>query len=232
MALAQHRALAVLARRRPRLPLPELAGLPPFFGDRDEQFQRRLGIGHDAEIGIEDAPDLRGLDIDVHKRPAPGVGLDRAGVPVGPAVADAEHEVGLQHGRVAVTVAGLQSDHAGHQHVIIGNGAPPHQRRHHRNVDGLGERHQQLGSIGVDDAATSDDQRPLRGVEHLERLLDLPARRGGLVDRQRLIGLVVEFDFRELHVERQVDQDRTRAARTHVTAHFVTGFAIDSISIA
>src|SRR5439155_11214504 len=54
MALAQHRALAVLACRRPRLPLPELAGLAPLFGDRDEQFQRRFGVGHDAEVRIED----------------------------------------------------------------------------------------------------------------------------------------------------------------------------------
>src|SRR5215204_6696845 len=92
MALAQHRALAVLARRRPRLPLPELAGLAPFLGDRDEQFQRRLGVGHNAEIGIEDAPDLRRLDIDVHEGPPLGVGLDRTGVPVGPAVADPRSE--------------------------------------------------------------------------------------------------------------------------------------------
>ena len=215
MALAQHRALAVLARRRPRLPLPQSAGLPPLLGDRDEQFQRRLGIGHDAEIRIEDAPDLRGFDIDVHKSPTLGVGLDRTGVPVGPAVADPEHEIGLQHGGVAVAVAGLQADHARHQHVIVRNGAPPHQRRHHGNVDGLGERHQQLGRISVDHTAARHDQRPFRRVEHFERLLDLLASRRRLVDRQRLIGLVVEFDFRKLHVERQVDQYWSGAPRAH-----------------
>ena len=215
MALAQHRALAVLARGRPGLTLLELAGLAPLLGDRDEQFQRRLGIGDDAEIGIEDAADLGRLDVDMHEGAALGVGLDRAGVPVGPAVADAEHEVGLQHGRVAVAVAGLQPDHARHQRVIVGDGAPPHQRRHHGHVDGLGELHQQFGRIGIDDAAARHDQRPLRGVEHLQRLLDLPARGGRLVDRQRLIGLVVELDLGHLHVERQIDQHRPGTARAH-----------------
>src|SRR5207244_11248868 len=83
MALAQHRALAVLARRRPRLSLPELAGLPPLLRDRDEQFQRRLGVGHDAEVRIEDAADLRRLDIDMPAGPPLGVGPARPGVSCG-----------------------------------------------------------------------------------------------------------------------------------------------------
>ena len=45
--------------------------------------------------------------------------------------------------------------------------------------------------------------------------LDLRARRRGLVDRQRRIGRIVEFDFGELHVERQIDQHRARAPRAH-----------------
>ena len=126
VALAQHRTLAVLARRRPGLTLPELAGFAPLLCDRDEQFEGRLGVGDDAEIGIEDAPNLCGLDIDVHEGAALGVGLDRTGVPVGPAVTDAEHEVGLQHGGVAVAMTGLQADHPRHQHVVVRNGAPPH----------------------------------------------------------------------------------------------------------
>jgi hypothetical protein len=52
-------------------------------------------------------------------------------------------------------------------------------------------------------------------LEHFQRALDLRARRRGLVDRQRAIGLVVEFDLGKLHVERQVDQHRPGAARAH-----------------
>ena len=99
--------------------------------------------------------------------------------------------------------------------MIVGDGAPPHQRRHHGNAKRFGELHQQLGRIGIDDATACHDQRTLGGIEHAERLLDLLSRGGGLVDRQRLIGFVVELDFRKLHVERQVDQHRARAARSH-----------------
>src|SRR3546814_18071485 len=55
------------------------------------------------------------LDVDVHELAVLGVDLDGARVAVGPAVADAEHEVGPEKGGVAVAVAGLQADHAGHQ---------------------------------------------------------------------------------------------------------------------
>ena len=112
-------------------------------------------------------------------------------------------------------MAGLQSNHPRHQDVVIRNGAPAHQRRHHRNVNKLGKGHKQVGGVGIDDAAARHDQRTLGGIEHIERLLDLLAGRGRLVDRQRLIGFVVEFDFCELHIKRKVDQHRTRTSRTH-----------------
>src|SRR3569623_286838 len=142
VALAQHGALAILTSRWPGLTLLELARLLPFLRDGDEQFQRRLGVGDDAEIGIEHAPDLGRLDVDVNELTALGVGLDRAGVAVGPAVANAEYEIGLQHGLVAVAVAGLQADHAGHQNVIVRDRTPPHQGRNYWYFEGFGELHQ------------------------------------------------------------------------------------------
>lgn len=215
MALAQHGALAVLARGRPRLARLELSGSLPLLGDGDEQLERRLGVGDNAEIGIEDAADLRRLDVDMHEFAALGVGLDRAGVAVGPAVADAEHEIGFEHGGVAVAVAGLQTDHAGHQRMVVRYRAPSHQSRYHRHVRGFREFDQQRAGVGIDDAAPGHDQRALGGIEHLQRLLDLPARRGRLLDRQRRVGLVVELDFGELYIERQIDQHRTGTARAH-----------------
>jgi hypothetical protein len=68
--------------------------------------------------------------------------------------------------------------------------------------------------VGVDHAAAADDQRTLGLVQHRDGLLDLGARGGRLV-RRRLVGVDVEFDLGHLHVERQVDQHRTRAARAH-----------------
>ena len=99
--------------------------------------------------------------------------------------------------------------------MVVGDRAPAHQRRDDRHAGQLGEFDQQVGRVGVDDAAAGDDQRPLRLVQHRQRLLDLRARRRRLVDRQRLVGVDVEFDLRHLHVERQVDQHRARPARAH-----------------
>ena len=147
--------------------------------------------------------------------PALCVDLDRAGVAVGPAVADAEHEVARQHGGVAVPVAGLQAAHAGHERVVVGDRAPGHERGDHRHAGQFGQLDQQVGRVGVDDAATGDDQRFLRRCEHVQRLLDLLARGSRLVDRQRFVGVDVEFDLGHLHVDRQVDQHRSGAARAH-----------------
>ena len=41
------------------------------------------------------------------------------------------------------------------------------------------------------------------------------ARGGRLVDRQRLVGFVVELDLGHLHVDRQIDQHRAGPARAH-----------------
>jgi hypothetical protein len=49
-------------------------------------------------------------------------------------------------------------------------------------------------------------------------------RRGrGLVDGQRLVGVDVELDLGHLHVERQVDQHRARAARAHQVKGLLEG---------
>ena len=136
-------------------------------------------------------------------------------MPVGPAVANAQHKVTRQHGGVAVTVAGLQAHHTRHQRVVVRDAAPAHQSGDHRHTGQLGQLHQQVGRIGIDDAATGHDQRLGRGCQHVERLLDLFAAGRGFVDRQRLVGVGVELDFGHLYIERQVDQHRPRAARTH-----------------
>ena len=143
------------------------------------------------------------------------VGLDRTGVAVRPAVADADHEVGLQHRRIAVAVRGLQPAHAGHQPVVVGDRAPAHQRRDDRHAGDFGEFDQQVGCIGIDDAAAGDDQRLLSRVQHRQRLLGLAARHLRPVRCQRLIGVDVELDLGELHVDRQVDQHRPRARGAH-----------------
>ena len=39
--------------------------------------------------------------------------------------------------------------------------------------DQLGELHQQVGGVGVDDPAAGHDQRPLGRLQHVQGLLDL-----------------------------------------------------------
>ena len=215
MRLALHRLLALPAFLRPARPVAQLARRLPFGGDVEQHLQRRARIGDDAEIGREDAADLRRLDVDVDELAAGRVFVDRAGVAVGPAVADAEHEVGGEHRRVAVAVRGLQPAHAGHQRMVVGDRAPAHQRRDDRNARDLGELDQQVRRVGVDDAAAGDDQRPLGLVQHGQRLLGLLARHGRLERRKRLVGVDVELDLGELDVDRQVDQHRAGTARAH-----------------
>jgi len=96
-----------------------------------------------------------------------------------------------------------------------GIAAPAHQRRDHRHAGEFGELLQAGGGIGVMHATAGDDQRALGGVEHFHRLLGLGAGGGGLVRRQRLVGVDVELDLGHLHVEGQVDQHRAGTARAH-----------------
>ena len=215
IAPAQHGRLAALAVGDPGLARLEGACGLHLRRHGDQLFERCLGVGSDAEVGAEDAADLRRLDVDMHEFPTRGKDIYRAGVAVGPAVADAHDEVGGEHGGVAVAVRCLQADHAGHQRVIVGNGAPAHQRRNHRHIEQLGEFHQQPVGVGVEDAAAGDDQGPLGVVEHLHRLFGLGAGGGGLVGLQWGIGVGIEFDLGDLHVEGQVDQHRAWAARAH-----------------
>ena len=132
MRPAQHVLLAMQALRRPLRPVLELAFRLQRASRLDEQLERRAGVGDDAEVRPEHAADLGRLDVDVNEFAALRVEVDRAGVAVGPAVADAEHEIRFEESRVAVAMAGLQSDHARHQVVIVGDRAPAHQGRDRR----------------------------------------------------------------------------------------------------
>ena len=112
---------------------------PPFLGDRDEQLERRLGIGDDAEIGIEDAADLGRLDVDMHECAALGVGLDRcrcAGWPSDCRCRARSRTPARSRCRSGGWSAARPCRPSA---VVVGNRAPAHQRRHHRHAGDLGE---------------------------------------------------------------------------------------------
>lgn len=129
----------------------------------------------------------------MHEDAAVPINIQASGVPVGPAIPDAQHEVRGEHGGVAVPVRGLQPDHPGH----------------HRHAQDLGEIDEQIGGVGVDDPATGHQQRSVRRAEHLDGLFRLLAGGGRPGDRQWLIGLDVELDLRQLDVDRQIEQYRS-----------------------
>ncbi len=210
------RGLALLGGGGPRAEVGQPSRRLELLGDLDEELQRGPGVGGDAVVRGEDLAELGGLDVDVDELPALGVGVQVvAGVAVRPAVADAEDEVGLQEGRVAVAVRGLDADHARAQLVVVGDGAPAHQGGDDRDAGELGELDEQVRGVGVDDAAAGDDQRALGLQQQPDGLLGLGAGRLRLVGRQRLVGLRVELDLGLLHVDRQVDEDRAGAAGAH-----------------
>jgi hypothetical protein len=211
----QHGPLALGALLGPVAPVGQPPGRLALPGDLGEPLEGQAGVGDDAEVGGEDPADLGGLDVDVDEAAPAPVDLEAAGVAVGPAVADAEHQVGREQVGVAVALAGLEPGHAGHQPVVVGNGPPAHQGGDDRDPDQLGELHQQVGGVGVDDPAAGHDQRPLGRLEHVQGLLGLDPGRRRLVDRQGLVGVDVEVDLGHLDVEGQVDQDRARPAGPH-----------------
>jgi hypothetical protein len=67
----------------------------------------------------------------------------------------------------------------------------------------------------IQHAAARHDQRSVGRRQHRQRLFDLATRCFGLIDGQGFVRIDIEFDFRELHVDRQIDQHRTRTARAH-----------------
>jgi hypothetical protein len=71
------------------------------------------------------------------------------------------HTVIDDHSRVAYVEAHDDETRrlAGVELVVVGDGAPAHQGRDDRHAGQLRQRDQQLGRVGVDDAATGDDER-------------------------------------------------------------------------
>ncbi|MNQ36172.1 hypothetical protein D3C85_496880 [compost metagenome] len=220
VSLALQAGFTLLAVLQPGAAVLQLAGGLPFASDFDEHGQRGGSVGNDAQVRGEHAADLGRFDINVNELAAFGVHVNGTGVTVGPAVAYAQNHIGLEHGGVAVAVRRLQANHAHHQRVIVRDGAPAHQGRDHWNTGQFGELHQQVGGVGVDDAATGHQQWTLGLVQHGQGFFNLDAGSARLGQWQWLVGVDVEFDFGHLHVERQVDQHRAWTAG----AHFIEGF--------
>ena len=112
------------------------------FGEH--RFQRELRVGDDAQVGLEDAADLRRFDIDVDEAPVAAVRRQIAGVAAGETRADRAHHVALEEQRVRERLARLDADDARVQRMVFVDRAFAHQRRRHRELQVLGERDQRF----------------------------------------------------------------------------------------
>ena len=99
-------------------------------------------------------------------------------------------------------MTGLQTHHARHQFMVIGNRAPSHERRNHRDAGQFGKLNEFRGRIGIDDATARDDDRPGSGIEHTDGLLGLRGSQRGAIDGERRVSIRVELNLCELHIDR------------------------------
>ena len=109
----------------------------------------------------------------MNKLPVLGIGLNATGVPVRPAVTNTHHEVGREHGGVAIAMGRLEPHHAGHQWMVIRNRPPAHQGRNNGNTRKLCKLNQKVARITVDNAATGNQQGLVGLVQQVQCFLDL-----------------------------------------------------------
>ena len=140
-------------------------------------------------------------------------GVEAAGDAVVEARADADHQIAIMH-RVVRLERTMHAEHA--EPLLVGRrvGAEPHQRRGDREPGRADELAQERRGVraGIDDAAAGVEDRLLRRRHHLDRMPNALE----IALELRLIGLVLDVLLervgaaRELHVLRDVDDDRAR----------------------
>src|SRR5690625_670338 len=121
--------------------------------------QEHPGVGDHTEIGLEDLPDLSGLDVDVDESAIAAVDVDLAGVAVREARADRQHQVRLQERSVAVALGGLDPGHSGVQGRVLVEGAFAHEGDLDGYTQVLGQGPQVVRGVAGDDAPAGQQYR-------------------------------------------------------------------------
>ena len=147
---------------------------PPFdqVADGDDQLlDDEPAVADDGHVGPADLAQLGGVDVDVDDLGVGGEAVDLAGDPVVEAAAEGDEQVALLH-RGDRRVVAVHARHAEAQRVVVGEGAPGHERGDDVDVAQLGQLAQRLGGPGLEDAAAGVDDG-LAGLEdELGRLAD------------------------------------------------------------
>ena len=129
-------------------------------------------VADQADVDLDVLVDLGAVDLDVDLLRVERVGLDVAGHAVVEAHAERDEQVGFLDRGVDPGLA-VHAHHAEVERMRRRHAADAEQRHRDRDVGVLGELPHQVAGAGVDDAVAGQDQRPLGGVDQLDR-----ARRG------------------------------------------------------
>ena len=171
-------------------------------------------VADDAKIDFDVLVDRRWIDVDVDLLRLRRKGVNAAGDAIVEARADANHQIAIMH-RVVRLERTMHAEHAEPLLVGCGVGPQPHQRRGDREPGRANELAQERRGVrpGIDDAAARIEDRLFRRRHHLDRMPNALQ----IALELRLIGLVLNVLLervgagRELHVLRNVDDDRAGA---------------------
>ena len=178
-------------------------------------FQHGFHRADDGHMGLYRLGDGGGVDVDVDYG---GVGAELADI-VGHAIIEAgthgEDEIRVVHALVRFEGA-VHAEHADELRMGAGEGAQPHERGGHRQVQQLRQLGHQVIRIGIDGAATHVHDRAARLGQQLGSPLDLAlvSGLGRIVGAQgNGLGILIgELLFRILHVFGQIHHHGPRAA--------------------
>ena len=129
-----------------------------------------------CQVAAHRLADLGAIDLDVDLLRLGGERLRIAGDAIVEAHAERDHEVGLLNGVVHPRLA-VHAHHAERERMRRREGAEPEQRRRDGDVGLLGERAHRRRRARLDDALPDEQQRPLGGVDHRRRALELLRQR-------------------------------------------------------
>ena len=187
----------------------------------EQVLQHHLQIAHDRTVRAHRLGDAGRIDIDVNLLGQGREARQFPGHAVIEACARGDEQVGLLHRHVARILA-VHAERSEHQRMRRREGAVCHQRPHHRYADSFGQRLELGSRTRVDRSSSHVKNGPLGAVYQARGFLDLQR----IALDARLVGADVdffrpdEFCFPPLDIHRDVDEDRSRAARAGQVKRF------------
>ena len=194
---------------------PLLRAVTGRHGDLGKFFDRLLRVRNDRNVHHDVARNGRRVDIDMYDLRVFGKFADLARDTVVKARSDGKEKVAFGHRRIGRHVA--VHPHVSDIQRVIGRQRPlAHDGGDDGNAHLFGKLRHRLATAGNIHAAADEKERTLCGGKHFRRLFQLPhmhARRGLVTADGDFLGVLVAAQ-RQLNVLGEIDEDRSRLART------------------